>query len=147
MSTPRRRVLFICIGNACRSQMAEAFARTYGKDVIEPSSSGLAPGFEIPAVTREVMHEKGIEMTGQFPKPAHPDQLQAADLVINLSGAPLAPSPKLREWVVQDPMGYNDDMHRRVRDQVEGLVLGLVMELRRETPAPTKRTRPKLLRG
>lgn len=128
----KTRVLFICVGNACRSQMAEAFARTYGGDALEAASAGLAPAVEIPEITRKVMLEKGISLEGQFPKPLLQMKLDGVDLAVNLSGTPLhgLPVPSLREWKVPDPAGAKEKVHRQVRDQIESLVVGLVLEVR-----------------
>jgi arsenate reductase (thioredoxin) len=155
VSPEKRRVLFVCIGNACRSQMAEAFARRYGADVLEAFSAGLSPALAIPAITREVMKEKGIDTGEQFPKPLRGELVERCDIMVNLSGEELAASPKVRTWKVADPIGQKDDFHRHVRDQIEGLVMELVLELRRVPAAPPAlpgsaprvRTRPKLLRG
>ena len=153
MAGAKRRVLFVCIGNACRSQMAEGFARSYGSDVMEVSSAGLAPAAFIPEITLEVMREKGIDLSMQFPKPLTGEEFGQFDLILNLSGMPLPPSPNLREWKVDDPIGESIEVHRRVRDEVEGRVMALVMELRKAQAAPAspstekwKRTRPRLLR-
>jgi arsenate reductase (thioredoxin) len=145
----KRRVLFVCIGNACRSQMAEGFARSYGSDVLEAFSAGLAPAYSIPAITQDVMREKGIDLAAQYPKPFRPQLIDQCEIAINLSGEPIAISPKVREWKVADPIGEKDDFHRQTRDQIEKLVMDLILELRR-APAPppaAARTRPKLLRG
>src|SRR5579862_5164669 len=64
----RKRVLFVCIGNSCRSQMAEAFARAYGSDVVSAHSAGLSPAMIVAPLTRVVLEEKNIRSDGQFPK-------------------------------------------------------------------------------
>ena len=64
----KKRVLFVCIGNACRSQMAEAFARAYGSDVLSAHSAGLAPAGAVPPLTRQVLNERNIPVEGQYPK-------------------------------------------------------------------------------
>jgi arsenate reductase len=128
----KSKVLFVCIGNACRSQMAQAFARVYGKDVIEPESAGLTPAVMIPEVTHWVMRERGITLDEQFPKEVGMVPLSEMDLVVNLSGRPLpgVPAEKLREWRVRDPIGEKDAVHEQVRDEVDRLVMSLVLELR-----------------
>lgn len=137
----RTKVLFVCIGNACRSQMAEAFARAYGADVIEASSAGVSPAANIPDITRRVMDGKGLNLEGQYPK----DLLSAAggvDMIVNMSGVPLRglPVPAIREWKVEDPIGKKDAVHERVRDEIENLVMNLILELRqRKTPPPPSR--------
>ncbi len=127
------RVLFVCIGNACRSQMAEGFARRYGSDVMEVSSAGLAHAMEIPIETLQVMEERNIPLDGQFPKGLDDVEFGSFDLVINMSGIPLPPylTMAVREWEVPDPVGKRIEYHRKVRDVIENLVMKLVVDLRR----------------
>ena len=132
--TPVRltKVLFICIGNACRSQMAEAFARKYGSDVLEAESAGLAPASTIPEVTVGLMRELGIEMDDQFPKSVLEIPAHDLDVVVNLSGRSLRglPFSRPREWTVRDPIGEKESVHREVRTEIERHVMNLVLELR-----------------
>src|ERR1700681_1166513 len=83
--TVKKRVLFVCIGNACRSQMAEAFARAYGSDVVTAHSAGLAPASAVPPLTRQVLAEKNVPTEGQFPKGLTMLTGEPFDLVVNLS--------------------------------------------------------------
>lgn len=125
-------VLFVCVGNVIRSQMAEAFARAYGSDVIEPSSAGLAPGWNVAPQTRMVMAEKNIDLGEQFPKPFDIMPLDRYDIVVNISGFPL-PKPvrgRVVEWKVADPVGEGDKQYRQARDAIENLVMRLILELR-----------------
>ncbi|MGJ5819717.1 arsenate reductase ArsC [Paludibaculum fermentans] len=126
------KVLFVCIGNACRSQMAEGFARAYGADVLEVESAGLSPASMIPEVTRKVMLEKGIKMDDQFPKDVMDLQLHDVDLVVNLSGVALRglPITRSRDWKVKDPVGQKESFHRQIRDELENLVMSLILEMR-----------------
>ncbi|MBI5283393.1 MAG: arsenate reductase ArsC [Candidatus Solibacter usitatus] len=128
----RMKVLFVCVGNACRSQMAEGFARAYGADVLTAESAGLSPASLIPEVTHKVMREKGIELTDQYPKAVGEVPLHDVDLVVNISGVPLRglPVTRARDWKVKDPIGEKESVHKAVRDEVERLVMGLVLELR-----------------
>src|SRR5438093_2582970 len=91
--TPRapvkKRVLFVCIGNSCRSQMAEAFARAYGSDVLVPASAGLSPAMMVAPHTARAMADKNIEMAAHFPKGLRHVARAEFDLVINMSGADL----------------------------------------------------------
>ena len=83
MSAPRR-VLFVCIGNACRSQMAEGFARTYGSDVLIPASAWLSPAGNVAGDTIQAMDDRGIDIRDHFPKTIrHLGKVQF-DLVINM---------------------------------------------------------------
>lgn len=129
---PRRRVLFICIGNSCRSQMAEAFARRYGSDVIEPESAGLAPCEIVAPLTRKVMLEKNIDLDGCRPK-GLAETGGDFDLIINMSGRtlPRMPAP-VREWQVEDPIWVSPERHREIRDEIEMRVQKLILEFRRE---------------
>ena len=127
-----QRVLFVCLGNACRSQMAEGFARAYGKDVMEPASAGLAPAMLVPPETRQTMAEKNIDVSMHFPKPVTIFPSGHFDLVVNLSGQPLRAFPAASEWKVRDPIGGTPAEYRAVRDQIEVLVMKLILELRRK---------------
>jgi arsenate reductase (thioredoxin) len=128
-----KSVLFVCIGNACRSQMAEAFARAHGSDVLVASSAGLFPAKALPPDTLRGMKEKNLDLSGQVPKSLVDLDGAKFDLILNMSGFPL-PSwggAAVREWEVPDPvvMDYKD--HCAVRDQIEKLVKDLILELRR----------------
>jgi arsenate reductase (thioredoxin) len=132
MSAPKR-VLFLCIGNACRSQMAEAFARAYGSDVLMPASAGFAPAPRVPEDTIRAMDEKNLDVRSQVPKSISDLSGAEFDLIINMSGYPLPQlnGAPLREWDVPDPILMDYDEHCRVRDQIEMLVMKLILELRR----------------
>jgi arsenate reductase len=132
---PLKRVLFVCIGNACRSQMAEGFARAYGKDVLTPESAGLAPAMAIPAQTRETMAEKDIDVTAHFPKAVTIFPPGYFDVVVNLSGYPIPGLPHHFEWKVRDPIGGTPEQYRAARDQIEQLVMKLILDLRRANGA------------
>ncbi|MEO8661760.1 MAG: arsenate reductase ArsC [Bryobacteraceae bacterium] len=139
----RRKVLFVCIGNSCRSQMAEGFARCHGADIVEPFSAGLAPAMSIASETRKVMLEKDVDLGEQFPKDLYLVRPELMDTVINLSGMILPDGPwkDLRNWPVPDPIGKPEKFHRQVRDDVEARVMELLFELRQrgQTGAPEVR--------
>lgn len=128
----RFRVLFVCVGNACRSQMAEGFAKQYGADVVEAVSAGLAQASFIPPQTRAVMAERGVDLETHFPKSVDEVQPLTFDWVVNLSGTPLTwvPEGRTLEWRVRDPVGCAERVHREVRDEIEVLVRSMVDELR-----------------
>jgi arsenate reductase (thioredoxin) len=139
-----RRVLFLCIGNSCRSQMAEGFARKYGSDVMEVGSAGLSPAAIVQPLTKKVMEERDINIDSQFPKDVSSADPSRYDLIINMSGVKLPGRIpiEVRDWKVEDPIGCTEDVYLEVRDQIEGLVRRLISELRRtqriqERPAPT----------
>ncbi|MSV27402.1 MAG: arsenate reductase ArsC [Bryobacterales bacterium] len=127
------QVVFVCFGNACRSQMAEGFARTHGQDVMVARSAGLMPTIMIPKETSTAMREKGIDISFQFPKGLKDILPEQMELVINMSGYPLPGVPKgvVRIWIVKDPVGKKPKVFNRVRDEIEGLVMNLIEELRR----------------
>jgi arsenate reductase (thioredoxin) len=133
----RKRVLFLCIGNACRSQMAEAFARAHGSDVLMPSSAGFAPATRIPDDTIRAMDEKNLDVRGQVPKRLSDMSAMDFDLIINMSGYPLPRinGTALRVWDVDDPIGIEYDKHCQIRDEIEMRVKKLILELRREQKA------------
>lgn len=132
VAAPLPRVLFVCLGNVCRSQMAEAFGRQLGVGVIVSSSAGLTPGMMVDPVTKEVMAERGLSLESQFPKSITLAATQGAELVVNMSGFPLPPGIKWPtvEWKVPDPHTKPIAVHRQVRDLVERLVMQLVLEYR-----------------
>ncbi|HTX37972.1 MAG TPA: hypothetical protein VME43_23240 [Bryobacteraceae bacterium] len=147
MSQPKR-VLFVCLGNSCRSQMAEAFARLYGSDVMVPASAGLSPAMNIAPDTIRAMDAKGIDLRDQFPKSLRHLGRSQFDLVINLSGMELPPIPgaKCREWDIPDPIFLKYPEHCEVRDAIEHMVMTLILDLRqeqrsaaRERPLPSQR--------
>ncbi len=141
MNSQPKRVLFVCIGNACRSQMAEAFARAYGADVIAPASAGLYPADRLPSDTLRAMSEKNLSLREHFPKSVHHLGRVPFDLIINMSGAPLprTMTAPVRDWSVDDPAMMEYEDHCAVRDQIERLVMNLILELRREQSAPSFR--------
>jgi protein-tyrosine-phosphatase len=109
MPTKKLRVLFVCIGNACRSPMAEAIAKREAADVLEASSAGLYPLGEIPDETQETLSRNGYSAVGLSSKPITNRIWNQADLVINLSGRirdiAFDDPSKVEDWDVADP--YN----------------------------------------
>jgi arsenate reductase (thioredoxin) len=141
VSEHRKRVLFVCVGNACRSQMAEAFARAYGADVLIPASAGLHPaGFVAPETIR-AMFEKQLDLRHHFSKGLGQMGRSRFDIAVDMAGAALPPgiAASVREWDVPDPISLNYEKHCAVRDQIERLVMALIVELREERNAPSFR--------
>ncbi len=114
--------------------MAEGFARIYGADVLLPKSAGLAPASIVQGLTHSVMNEKNIKLGQQYPKPLSEIGLAGFDLIVNMSGheLPMKTSVPVRTWKVEDPIGQSEDVYRKVRDQLENLVMGVILEFRRE---------------
>ena len=130
-----KRVLFVCIGNACRSQMAEGFARTYGSDVMIAASAGLSPAMNVARDTKSAMSEKGIDLRDHFPKAIRNLGRAQFDLVVNMSGSEIlpdeVPGAKIIEWDVEDPVYMKYEDHCKIRDSIETLVVKLVLDLRK----------------
>jgi arsenate reductase len=130
-NSAKKRVLFVCIGNSCRSQMAEAFARAYGADVMEARSAGISPATMVAPLTRQVLGERNLRIEDQFPKGLDVLRRERFDVVVNMSGVPVAlPGARTLEWTVPDPIGQKEDYYRTVAAQIEGLVMRLILELR-----------------
>jgi arsenate reductase len=127
------RVLFVCIGNSCRSQMAEGFARAYGSDVMIAASAGLSPAFIVAPDTMRAMEEKNIDLRDQFPKSLKQLARAQFDLIVNMSGYTLPEDIEapVRHWDILDPIGENFETHCKIRDQIETRVMELIIELRR----------------
>jgi protein-tyrosine-phosphatase len=141
VSDHRKRVLFVCVGNSCRSQMAEGFARALGDDVVIPASAGLAPALGIAPDTVRAMAEKDILLGDHFPKSLRNLARIRFDVVVNMSQRPLGrtePDGTLArtvEWEIPDPVGMTYEEHCEIRDAIERKVVELIGELRAE-PRP-----------
>ncbi len=124
-------MLFVCIGNSCRSQMAEAFARAYGSDVLAAQSAGLSPASIIAPMTRQVLAERNLNIEEHFPKGLEIVAREPFDLVVNMSGHPMnMPGSHIVSWAVRDPIGQSAALYQEVVQQIEGLVMGLILSLR-----------------
>lgn len=133
--TKRAKVLFVCVGNTCRSQMAEALARHLAADVIEPSSAGISPFGRIVDTTRRVLLERGVGVDGQWSKGLREVGPENADLVVNMTGIPgtaLFSHTRVVDWDVTDPYGEDMAVYREIRDEIEERVTSLAEELRRQ---------------
>lgn len=133
-----KRILFVCVGNSCRSQMAEALARHHASDVIEPTSAGISPLGSIADPTRQVLLERGIPMPGQRSKGTTEADVTAAELIVNLTGihGPAlfrqTIAAPVEDWEVTDPYGDDLQVYRRVCDEIEARILELAARLRSE---------------
>ncbi len=125
-------VLFLCVHNAGRSQMALGFFQHYAGDLAVGWSGGSEPGDTVSPVAIEVMAEKGIDIATEYPKPWTDEVVQAADAVITMGcgdACPIFPGKRYEEWTLADPAGWNPDGVRPVRDEIERRVLTLLDEL------------------
>jgi arsenate reductase len=127
----KKRVLFVCIGNSCRSQMAEAFAKAYGADILEVQSAGVSPASYIAPLTKQTLAERNLNIDDHFPKSVDSFRGLPFDVVLNMSGTPLKmPGVHVIDWIVPDPIGQSEAYYRTVATQIEGLVMRLILELR-----------------
>jgi arsenate reductase len=111
--------------------MAEAFARAYGADVMEVHSAGVSPATMIAPLTKQTLAERNLNMGDHFPKGMDIIRRQVFDLVVNMSGIPVTlPGARIVEWKVPDPIGQKASVYRAVADQLEGLVMRLILEMR-----------------
>ncbi|MEI9975102.1 MAG: arsenate reductase ArsC [Ignavibacteriota bacterium] len=131
VAASKKRVLFVCIGNSCRSQMAEAFARAYGSDILVAQSAGVAPAVDIAPLTKQVLAERNLSIEGHFPKGMEAFGREPFDVIVNMSGHPLKlPNARVLTWPVRDPIGLPESVYRSVVQQIEGLVMGLILSFR-----------------
>jgi arsenate reductase len=130
----KQRVLFVCVGNAVRSQMAEGFARAYGWDVCIPASAGVAPASRIDSNAVRLMGDVGIDIASGFPKHVALMTRLGFDVIVNISGRdmPVEVSVPVVVWDVEDPVGATDDEYRRARDLIQKLTIELIAKLRIE---------------
>jgi arsenate reductase (thioredoxin) len=141
MQTPYaqlHKILFVCIGNCVRSQMAEALARRDAADIILAESAGLHPLGFIDKTAIAVLTERGISVEGQYSKGLRDHSLSKPDLVINMSGSPgvsLFHGRKFEDWQVEDPFGESMELHRRICDDIDRRVRDLAARLRLLTGA------------
>ena len=133
MNAPHRpSVLFVCVHNAGRSQMAAGFLRHLAGDRIEVRSAGSMPAAEINPVAVAAMREVGIDITTEQPKVLTTEAVQASDVVITMGcgdACPFFPGTRYEDWVLDDPAGQGIDAVRPIRDDIRGRIETLVAEL------------------
>ncbi|MFK3984276.1 arsenate reductase ArsC [Micromonospora sp. NPDC050397] len=136
MSTPTRRakasVLFVCVHNAGRSQMAAGWLRHLAGDTVEVRSAGSEPVDHINPVAVEAMREVGIDITGEQPKVLDWDAAQASDVIITMGcgdTCPVFPGKRYEDWQLTDPAGQPLPVVREVRDQIREYVTRLLDDL------------------
>ena len=127
------RVHFVCIGNTCRSPMAEGFANHYGSDVLIADSSGVSPVQVVMPETVAIMSEVNVDISRHVPMWYDAAKVDAYDVVVNMSGFKLPGKPprELIEWAVEDPYRKPAAIYRRVRADLENKVMQLILKLRR----------------
>ncbi len=131
-SGPMKRVLFVCIGNLCRSPMAEALARKYGSDVLIARSAGVSPSFVSAPITRMVLLERNVDLGDHIPKYLEEVDFTQCDLVVNMSGRklPAYVSAPVEDWPVPDPFGGPEPVYRQACDDIESRVMRLILRIR-----------------
>jgi arsenate reductase len=125
-------VLFVCVHNAVRSQMAAGWLGALAGDAIEVRSAGTAPAEQINAVAVEAMAEVGIDITHQSPKILTVDAVEVSDVVITMGcgdTCPIRPGTTYRDWALADPAGQGIDAVRPIRDEIKTRVQSLITEL------------------
>ncbi|WP_432093568.1 arsenate reductase ArsC [Streptomyces sp. bgisy100] len=130
--TPKPSVLFVCVHNAGRSQMAAAFLTHLGHGRVEVRSAGSAPADAVNPAVVEVMAEAGIDISAETPKVLTTKAVQAADVVITMGcgdACPVFPGKKYLDWQLQDPAGQGLQAIRPIRDAIERHVRALLAEL------------------
>jgi len=132
MSAEQPEILFLCVHNAGRSQMAAAFARSLGGDRITVYSAGSAPGERLNPAVVEVMLEVGIDIRNEQPQKLTDEMALSADVVVTMGcgdACPIYPGKRYEDWVLTDPAGKELDEVRPIRDEVRRRVTALVDEL------------------
>jgi arsenate reductase len=125
-------VLFVCVHNAGRSQMAAGLLKLRSQGRINVRSAGSAPAGEINPNAVAALKELGIDMTEEFPKPLTDEFVRAADIVITMGcgdACPIYPGKKYEDWELDDPAGQDLETVRRIRDQLDRRVQELIGEL------------------
>jgi protein-tyrosine-phosphatase len=125
-------VLFVCVHNAGRSQMAAALLDHHAKGKVHVRSAGSAPADRINPAVAAAMDEWGIDLSQEFPKPLTDDFVKAADVVITMGcgdACPIYPGKRYLDWELDDPAGQPVEEVRRIRDDIDGRVQRLLTEL------------------
>jgi arsenate reductase (thioredoxin) len=125
-------VLFVCVHNAGRSQMAAAYTKALGGGQVQVRSAGSAPKNEISENVARVMAEAGLDVSEAFPKPLTDEAVRAADVVITMGcgdECPFYPGKRYEDWQVDDPAGQPIEVVRTIRDDVRARVEALLADL------------------
>ncbi len=130
--TERPAVLFLCVHNAGRSQMAAGWLRHIADDTIDVFSGGSDPGHEVNAAAIEAMNEVGIDISTEYPKPWTDEIARAADVIVTMGcgdACPFFPGKRYEDWELADPAGQSVEFVRDVRDDIRARVEALVASL------------------
>ena len=132
MSHRNPSVLFVCVHNAGRSQMAAAYVRLLSRGAVEVRSAGSAPAASINPAVHEAMLEEGIDLSAERPTVLTPDAVEASDVVITMGcgdACPYYPGKRYEDWALQDPAGQGVDAVRPIRDEIRRRVVELLGSL------------------
>ena len=125
-------VVFLCVHNAGRSQMAAGWAKSLGGDRLEVFSGGSDPASEVNRVAVEAMREVGIDIKGELPKRWSDEVIRAADVIITMGcgdSCPIFPGKRYEDWELTDPAGQPIEVVRQVRDDIRARVEALASRL------------------
>ena len=128
----RPSVLYVCVHNAGRSQMAAAYTRALSGGVVEVRSAGSAPADAINPAVREAMLEEGIDLSTEAPKVLTSEAVAASDVVITMGcgdACPIFPGKRYEDWLLDDPAGQGIESVRPIRDEIRSRVEALIAEL------------------
>jgi arsenate reductase len=139
MTAPRPSVLYVCVHNAGRSQMAAAYTHHLSGGAVEVRSAGSAPADTINPAVQAAMLEEGIDISAEKPKILTTDAVEASDVVITMGcgdTCPYYPGKRYEDWVLEDPAGQGVAAVRPIRDEIKARVLTLLDELGVQTADP-----------
>ena len=128
----KKTIMFVCVHNAGRSQMAAGFMRELGGDRVEVLSAGSAPKDSINPVAVDAMAEIGIDIADQKPKILTPESVQQSDVVITMGcgdACPYYPGKRYEDWKLDDPAGQGIESVRAIRDEIKARVVALLSEI------------------
>ncbi|MEU6373546.1 arsenate reductase ArsC [Streptomyces sp. NPDC046909] len=131
-ASPKPSVLFVCVHNAGRSQMAAAFLTHLAGDAVEVRSAGSAPADTVNPAVVEAMSESAIDISAESPKILTAEAVQASDVVITMGcgdTCPVFPGKTYLDWTLDDPVGQGVDAVRPIRDEIEDRVRALLTDL------------------
>jgi arsenate reductase len=130
--TDKPSVLFVCVHNAGRSQIAAAYLTHLAGDRVAVRSAGSAPGDSINPAVVQVMAEEGIDLSGEMPKVLTVEAVEASDVVITMGcgdACPFFPGKRYEDWVLEDPAGRDPDEIRPIRDEIRRRIEELIDEI------------------
>ena len=127
-----KTVLFVCVHNAGRSQMAAGFMKSLGKDKVNVLSAGSMPKDQINPVAVEVMKEVGIDISNNQPKILTTESVKESDVVITMGcgdACPIFPGKRYEDWQLEDPAGKDLETVRKIRDEIKSRIEVLLSEI------------------